>query len=246
MFTPTLFTPPSPECKAMPRSPYGHMVNPASVSWRMPRKKYSDGKSSPPVKVSAPGFGSFWANAVPAAPAHVATVNRPTIATRTRNPALVVTRTSTPPGGFATCGIADVAPPGARGTPPWAIPRFSAQNAAIDADGVVPGPTKILHFCVLSRSIKHSCCPCPLTRHGCRPEPFERGGRPGRAIRHLCHPKIGSRHLCRSVRGGAGEKSREIACFCAPPGPGAGERLAPGLRGRRAQRGVPSLEGKRR
>src|SRR5215203_1972290 len=130
-FTPTLFTLPSPECSAMPRSPYGHIVSAGSVSCRMPRKKYRVGKSSPPVKVSAPGFGSFCAKAVPAAPAHVVTVNSPTIAARIRKPDLVVTRTSTPPRGFATCGIADVARPGARETPDRKSTRLNSSHANI-------------------------------------------------------------------------------------------------------------------
>jgi len=67
---------------------------------------------------------------VPALPANVATVKSPTIAARTRKPDLVVTRTSTPPGGFATCGIADVATPGARETPRQEIPPFSGRNGA--------------------------------------------------------------------------------------------------------------------
>src|SRR3954468_10125057 len=57
--TPTLLTLPSPDFKAKPRSAYGNIVNFGSDSWTMPRNTYTDGKSRPPVKVTAPGLGSL-------------------------------------------------------------------------------------------------------------------------------------------------------------------------------------------
>src|SRR4030095_3643111 len=54
---PTLFSPPSPEYAAKPRSTVGQVAKPVEFC-RIPRNMYWFRKSTAPVIVRAPGFGS--------------------------------------------------------------------------------------------------------------------------------------------------------------------------------------------
>src|SRR5262245_32039912 len=213
----------------MPRSPYGHIVNPGSVSCRMPRKKYSVGKSSPAVMVKAPGFGSACAEAVAAAPNIVTPTS---IATRNTPQVLVVTRTSAPPGG---------SPPAESRM--WRAPvqeqrhdadrPFSAENG-----GLGPAPTsrrypEFRHFCLSPQSIRQGC---PLPRHAgctvrCRPAQLD-GTLDTRSDIFVCQTLI--TYICVSpLIVHAVGKWREIAHFDPHPTPPVGEPLAPGHHGPR-------------